>query len=209
MGRIFDVTVWPRRAELPILARVLPGAIFMATVDSHPILILPGIGDSGPEHWQSRWQSAYPRMRRVVQQDWDRPRCDVWSEVLDAAVRDSGPGVVLVAHSLACLLVAHWAASTRRAIRGALLVAVPDPAGPAFPPEAVGFSPLPTRRLPFSSLIVASSNDPYGSLVHARHCASAWGSRIVEVGAAGHLNAASGLGNWPEGLTWLDSVSRD
>lgn len=178
----------------------------MNAFDTHPILILPGIGDSGPEHWQSRWQSAYQSMRRVVQQDWDRPRRDDWSEVLDSAVRESGPRVVLVAHSLACLLVAHWGASTRHAIHGALLVAVPDPAGPAFPREAIGFSPLPMQRLPFASLVVASSDDPYGSLAHARRWASAWGSRLVEAGAAGHLNAASGLGNWPEGLAWLDEL---
>ena len=145
-------------------------------------------------------------MRRVVQDDWDRPRRDAWSNALDAAVRDSGPGVVLVAHSLACLLVAHWAASSRHAIHGALLVAVPDPSSPAFPAEAVGFSPLPMHRLPFPSLIVASSDDPYGSLAHAHRCASAWGSRIVEAGAAGHLNAACGLGMWPEGLAWLNEV---
>jgi uncharacterized protein len=180
----------------------------MIAFDTHPVLILPGIGDSGPAHWQTLWQRAYPRVRRVVQTDWDRPQCDAWSAALDAAVGESSPGVVLVAHSLACLLVAHWAASTRHVIHGALLVAVPDPSGPAFPAEATGFSPLPMQRLPFTSLIVASSDDPYGSLAHAHRCASAWGSRIVEVGAAGHINAASGLGDWPAGLAWLGELMR-
>jgi predicted alpha/beta hydrolase family esterase len=180
----------------------------MTSFAARPVLVLPGIGDSGPEHWQTLWLMANPHMRRVVQQDWEHPRCDAWSEALDDAVRDCGPDLVLVAHSLACLLVAHWAASTRHQIHGALLVAVPDPEGSAFPPQAVGFTPLPMRRLPFASLVVASTNDPYGSLAYAHRCASAWGSRIVEAGAAGHLNAASGLGHWPQGLAWLEELVR-
>ena len=172
-------------------------------------LIIPGIGDSGPQHWQSLWQAADPRLRRVVQRDWDRPHCDEWVATLQAAVQAAGAGVVLVAHSLGCLLVAHWAArhaGTAGAVRAALLVAVPDPQGPAFPAQALGFAPLPMQRLPFASLVVASSDDPYGSLDHARGCAAAWGSRLVEAGARGHLNAASGLADWPEGRLWLQEL---
>lgn len=171
-----------------------------------PILLLPGIGDSGPAHWQSLWQAAHPAMRRVVQRDWDHPQCDDWCRTLDAAVDDTlrraGMPPLLVAHSLGCLLVAHWAARSRQPVRAAMLVAVPDPAGPAFPSQATGFAPLPMQRLSFPSLIVASSDDPYGSLDHARRCAQAWGSRLVEAGAAGHINASSGLGDWPQGLAW-------
>ncbi len=134
---------------------------------------------------------------------WDHPVCDVWVAALEAAVRSSEPPVVLVAHSLACLQLAHWAASTRCRIRGALLVAVPDPEGAAFPNEAIGFSPLPLRRFAFPSIVVASSNDPYGSIDHARRCADAWGSRLVEIGMAGHINAGSGLGDWPQGRQLL------
>lgn len=167
------------------------------------IFILPGIGNSGAGHWQTRWQERLPRTRRVEQEDWDHPVCDVWVAALEAAVRDSEPDVVLVAHSLACLQVAHWAASTRCRVRGALLAAVPDPEGAAFPREAIGFSPLPPGRFAFPSIVVASSNDPYGSVDHARRCATAWGSRLVEIGAAGHINTGSGLGDWPQGQALL------
>lgn len=167
------------------------------------ILILPGIGNSGDGHWQTRWQQLFPRTRRVEQQDWDHPVRDVWVAALEAAVRSSEPDVVLVAHSLACLQLAHWAASTRCHVRGALLVAVPDPEGDAFPREAIGFSPLPLGRFAFPSIVVASSDDPYGSIVHARRCADAWGSRLVEIGAAGHINASSGLGDWAHGQALL------
>jgi len=135
--------------------------------------------------------------------------CGVWVTALEAAVRESEPQVVLVAHSLACLQLAHWAASTRCRIRGALLVAVPDPAGAAFPREAVGFSPLPLERLAFPSIVVASSNDPFGSIDHARRCAGAWGSRLVEIGAVGHVNAGSGLGDWAQGQALLAELLSD
>lgn len=167
------------------------------------IFILPGIGNSGDGHWQTRWQEQLPRTQRVEQQDWDHPVCDVWVAALEAAVRGSERPVVLVAHSLACLQLAHWAASTRCRVRGALLVAVPDPEGAAFPSEAIGFSPLPLRRFAFPSIVVASSNDPYGSIDHARRCADAWGSRLVEIGMAGHINAGSGLGDWAQGRQLL------
>jgi predicted alpha/beta hydrolase family esterase len=174
--------------------------------DARPILVLPGIGNSGPDHWQTRWERRHPNVRRVQQDDWDRPRRDAWVARLEAAVRTSGPDTVLVAHSLGCLLLAHWAASTVLPVRAAMLVAVPDPQGPAFPPEATGFHPLPLRRLPFRSLVVASRDDPYGGLPQAQRCAAAWGSRLVDAGALGHINAASGLGDWPQGLAWLEEL---
>ena len=168
------------------------------------IFILPGIGNSGDGHWQTHWQELLPRTQRVEQQDWDHPVCSVWVTALEAAVRGSEPNIVLVAHSLACLQLAHWATSTRCRVRGALLVAVPDPEGAAFPrEEAIGFSPLPLERFAFPSIVVASSNDPYGSIDHARRCAGAWGSRLVEIGPAGHINAGSGLGDWPQGQALL------
>jgi hypothetical protein len=172
-----------------------------------PVLIVPGIGNSGPQHWQSLWQAAHPSVRRVAQRDWNRPQCREWLEPLERAVAAAGPGAVLAAHSLGCLLVAHWAARTGRPVRGALLVAVPDPDGPSFPKETQGFAPLPLAPLPFASIVVASSDDPYGSVGHARHRAQAWGSRLVEIGPAGHINAASGLGDWPEGFALLQTLA--
>lgn len=88
-------------------------------------------------------------------------------------------------------------------------MAVPDPEGAAFPREAIGFSPLPLERFAFPGIIVASSNDPYGSIDRARRCAGAWGSQLVEVGAAGHLNAGSGLGAWAQGQALLSEFLND
>jgi uncharacterized protein len=178
----------------------------MKAVSAAKVLVLPGIGNSGPAHWQSRWEASNPSFTRVVQRDWDKPVCSEWMASLDEAVSRAGPATVLVAHSLACLTVAHWAASSPRRIHAALLVAVPDPAAPSFPREAVGFAPVPQRRLPFRSLVVASATDPYARLEYALQCASAWGSDFVDIGPAGHINATSGLDEWREGFVLLETL---
>ncbi|MBI3776751.1 MAG: alpha/beta hydrolase [Gammaproteobacteria bacterium] len=167
------------------------------------VLILPGIGNSGPDHWQSRWEKDNPSFMRVQQNDWDHAVCAEWLAVLENSVARVGTDAVLVAHSLACLLVAHWASSTKLKIKGALLVAPPNPNGPNFPQKAIGFSPVLLRRLTFPSIVVASTNDPYGSLDFAKSAAVAWGSPFVNIGAAGHINSESGLGDWNEGFSLL------
>lgn len=171
-----------------------------------PILVLPGIGNSGPDHWQTLWEQGDRSMKRVHAKDWNRVACVEWVRALEEAVRVSGPRTVLVAHSLGCLQVAHWASNTSLPIHGALLVAVPDPSGPSFPAEASGFDPIPRVRFAFPSIVVASSNDPYADMDHARCCAKAWGSRLVEVGDAGHINASSNLGEWARGRALLEGL---
>lgn len=169
-------------------------------------LIIPGIGNSGPDHWQSYWEKANPLFTRVRQRDWDRPVCKEWVDALDRALDMVGSDALLVAHSLGCLVVAHWTEMTRREVRGALLVAPPNTEGPAFPQSAVGFAPVPVAKLPFPSIVVASTDDPYGSIGHARSLAGAWGSRFISIGSAGHINSDSRLGNWDAGFALLGSL---
>ena len=170
------------------------------------VLIVPGFGGSGPQHWQTLWENSHPSFRRVIQKDWNHPVCSEWKAQLEKDVADSGPNTVLVAHSLACLLVAHWAASSGLKIKAALLVAIPNPASPIFPAEAVGFSPVPMQALPFPSIVVASANDPFGGLDYSRQCSLAWGSRLVNIGDAGHINSDSGLGAWDAGIALLNEL---
>jgi predicted alpha/beta hydrolase family esterase len=92
-------------------------------------------------------------------------------------------------------------------IRGALLVAVPDPEGANFPVEAIGFGPVPQKALPFRTIVVASTNDPYGSMDHASRCASIWGSDLVVIEGAGHINSDSGLREWREGFALLQRLA--
>jgi predicted alpha/beta hydrolase family esterase len=169
------------------------------------VLILPGYGGSGPQHWQTRWEALHPEYRRVEVPDWNRPDLDVWVKALADAAADSQEPQVIVAHSLGCLVVAHFA-SRGGSARAALLVAVPDPSGSEFPPEARSFAVVPLEPLRFPSRVVASRNDSYGSFEFSARCAQAWGSELSDVGALGHINADSGLGDWPEGERLLSSL---
>lgn len=170
------------------------------------VLILPGLGDSGPDHWQSLWEAADPSFIRVQQREWEHAKCTEWVDALEQAAQLHGRQVVLVAHSLACLQVAHWAVHTETLVQGALLVAPPDPDGENFPKTAQGFSPVPMAALKFPGIVVASANDPYASLEFARRCAASWRCEFVDAGMQGHLNAASGLGWWPAGRELLQKL---
>ncbi|WP_415914267.1 RBBP9/YdeN family alpha/beta hydrolase [Paraburkholderia sp. J67] len=180
------------------------------------VLVLPGYMNSGPGHWQTHWEAAHAGFERVEMPDWMQPDCDAWCAALDAALASQPAdeaSVLLAAHSLGCLTVAHWAArhasaATRAKVAGALLVALPDPHGPEFPCDAHGFDPVPLAALPFASIVVASIDDPYGGVAFSQRCAQAWGSRWMEIGARGHINAQSGLGNWPQGFEWLMSMEK-
>lgn len=167
-----------------------------------PIVIMPGLGSSGPDHWQSRWELLEPASCRIAVRDWDRPDREEWVSALESAVQRCAAPPVVVAHSLGCLTLA--ALSERRPkLHGALLVAPPDPEGPQFPPVAGDFRALSLAPFGFPSIVVGSRNDPYGSFAFASRCARAWGSELVDVGECGHINADSNLGDWPEGQRLL------
>lgn len=179
---------------------------------THPVLLVPGIHGSGPAHWQSRWEALHPGVQRIDQRDWDRPVCGEWVAGIDGAVRAQAGPVLLVAHSLGCLALAHWlsVASPDRLARlaGVLMVAVPDPQGPAFPAEAIGFAPVPPRLPALPLAVWTSTDDPYSPDGFGARMAAAWGAAHCSFGARGHLNASSGLGDWPEGWAWVDKCRR-
>lgn len=178
-----------------------------ATLTLDPrVLLLPGLYDSGPDHWQSHWERADPTCRRVVQHDWETPARADWVATLERAVELSGPNVVLVGHSTSCALVGFWAGQTRQTVRAALLVAPSDTEAPSYPEGPTGWQPMPMNRLPFPSILVASQDDEYVSIVRAAAFADAWGSTMVNIGAAGHVNGHSGLGPWPAGRALLDRL---
>lgn len=172
------------------------------------VLILPGWANSGPEHWQSLWEREHPEYRRVEQRDWDEPVLAEWEANLEAAVTAATSPVVLVAHSLGCVLAAQWAPRAAGRVRGALLVAPPDADHPEWPDAITGFAPMPMRRLPFPSVLVASTDDPYAAIARSRAFAAAWGSRFVVLDGAGHINSVAGYGPWPEGERLLAELLR-
>ncbi len=167
------------------------------------ILTLPGLGNSGPQHWQSVWEREH-NFLRVEQKDWETPVCADWIETLDQTIKQFDPGkVILVAHSLACTTVAYWAQKYNTLIKGALLVAPSDTEADTYPPGTTGFMPVPLIKLPFPSIVVASSNDYYVTTNRAKLFADSWGSEFVNIGDAGHINVASGFGDWDAGLELL------
>ncbi|MDO5624384.1 MAG: alpha/beta fold hydrolase [Pseudomonadota bacterium] len=172
------------------------------------VLTLPGWQGSGPAHWQSRWEALHGHTR-VQQHDWQRPLRGDWAARLDEVVQQQNQPVLLAAHSLGCLLTAWWAAHSRHTARvvAALLVAPPDIERDDLRQQIPGWAPPARVRLPFKSILVASSNDPYGSLQNASRLAAHWGSDFLNLGPRGHLNADSGLGDWPEGLALLQSLA--
>lgn len=168
--------------------------------------ILPGLYNSGPQHWQSRWEDLHG-FTRIHQRDWDYPDKDDWIHTIDEVIAPFPPEqVILIGHSLACITVAHWARQYGRRIKAAFLAAPSDVEAPGFPAGTTGFDPIPLDPLPFPSIVVASSNDKYITLQRAEFLAQCWNSRLIVAGALGHINAASGLGDWDEGYRLLQTL---
>jgi hypothetical protein len=173
------------------------------------VLTIPGLWNSGALHWQTHWEPKHG-FTRVLQRDFDRPSRAEWVQTLDDAIRAQDEPPVLAAHSLGCTLVAQWVADRGGAgVAGAFLVAPSDVEAPGYPEEGRDFASMPLVRLPFPSIVVASTNDEYVSVARARQFADAWGAKLVLIGDAGHINGASGHGPWPEGEAMLmELISR-
>lgn len=169
-----------------------------------PVLTLPGWQNSGPGHWQTRWEALHG-FERVQQHDWLWPRRGDWMAQLDTVLQENASPSTLVAHSLGCHLVAAWSAhsSHNARVAAALLVAPPDTERADNPPQLISWQPIVRQRLPFPSFVLYSSDDPYCSVERAMGMAADWGAQAAGLGALGHINAESGLGDWPDGLAWL------
>lgn len=184
----------------------------MSSLSDHPlVLTVPGLGNSGPDHWQTRWESLHRGCLRVNLGQWDRPHRNSWVNQLNLALRSVEGPVLLAAHSLGCHAVAAWALMEPDAaalVAGALLVAPPEVDFFPLDPRLTSFSPTPSGALPFPTLLLASSNDPYCGQPAARVLARMWGAQFVDAGAQGHINAESGLGDWDAGWDLLTQLAR-
>jgi len=166
--------------------------------------IIPGLGNSGEEHWQTFFEQSGKNFQRIVQQEWDAPDCNDWVNTIDKAIENYDPAaVVLIGHSLGCVTIAHWAKRSNKKIKGALLVAPSDIEAPVYSFPATGFTPIPVDKINFKTIVVASENDEWVSLERAKLFAANWGSEFISIGNAGHINAASGYGQWQQGLEIL------
>lgn len=174
------------------------------------ILIVPGYTNSGPDHWQSRWQSKLSTARRVEQAEWSKPVREDWTAGVAKAVNEAERPVVIVAHSLGVAAVIQALPRFERPVAGAFFVAPPDVANPKIKPRhLMTFGPYPRDPLPFPSVMIASRNDPFCAFGVAEDIAGAWGSLFIDAGDAGHLNADSGFGPWPEGSMTFAKFLKD
>ena len=173
-------------------------------------LLLPGWQNSDATHWQSRWEAVHGD-HRVEQHDWMRPKRGDWSARLEEAVLAAPGPVVLVAHSLGCILVAAWAAHSRNTerVKSALLVAPGDVERPQVRELLPSWSPIELQALPFPSVLLASRDDPHCDFERARLFAHAWNAQFMDYGDCGHINADSGLASWPEGHVLLQDLMKD
>jgi len=165
------------------------------------ILVIPGLGGSGPDHWQSRWEAKLPTARLVAQADWNRPELEAWRNRIVEETKRAARPAILVAHSLGALAVAHAAPLLGEKAKGAFLVAPPsakilaglDMVDPAFAAQKI-------ERLPFPAIVIASRDDPFAPYDESEALAFALGAELVDAGLSGHINSESGHGPWPEGL---------
>jgi predicted alpha/beta hydrolase family esterase len=174
------------------------------------ILIIPGYTNSGPNHWQTRWQQKLSTARRVEQAEWSKPVRQDWVANVVRAIEEAEKPVVLIAHSLGIPTAIHAVREAGKPIAGAFLVAPPDVANPKIRPKhLMTFGPYPRDTLAFPSMTIASRNDPFCAFEVAEDIAAAWGSQFIDAGEAGHINEESGHGPWPEGtMTFASFLSK-
>ncbi|HMO45680.1 MAG TPA: alpha/beta fold hydrolase [Rubrivivax sp.] len=176
-------------------------------MSSPTVLIVPGLRDAVATHWQTlleaRLRSAGQPVASVPPLGREDLDCARKVAAIERAAQSVGGPIVLVAHSGGCIMVAHWALQTQRAVQGALLATPPDfeaPMPQGYPTldalRAGGWLPVPRTRLPFPSLVAASRDDPLADFDRVAVLARDWGGRLVDLGFVGHLNPASGYGEW-------------
>jgi len=187
----------------------------MNQTDSPTILIVPGLREHMPDHWQTFLEQKLQKVACVPRMATDKLSCAAWIGKLEESLAQIEGPVVLVAHSAGVMIVVHWAQRHRRPIKGALLAAPPDfeaPLPEGYPKQEVlqqnGWLPTPLTRLPFPSIVAASTNDPLGRFDRVAGFAEAWGSRLVNLGNVGHLNPASGFGEWPRAEEFVRELTQ-
>ncbi|WP_342058980.1 RBBP9/YdeN family alpha/beta hydrolase [Aeromonas sp. OTU364] len=164
------------------------------------ILLVPGLHNSGPDHWQSRWHQQFPQWQRMLGLPWDKPDLTVWSTKLASKLRSRRSRVHLVAHSFGALTAIAAARLQPDKVSSILIVAPADPARFGIPDEAL------TGSIKVSAQLIASRNDPWMSFERAEYWSRQWQVPLFDAGEVGHINAQSGHGEWSQGLNLLNTL---
>lgn len=158
--------------------------------------------NSDSDHWQSHFERSKPEeFVRINQQNWDEPDCDAWIHTIeDGLGKRNHSELILIGHSIGCMAIVKWFEKFNHPIKGALLVAPSDSERENYPTYITGFVPIPTSKLPFPSIVVASTNDHVADINRSKEFAKNWGSELITLEDAGHIEPKSGFGEWPYGM---------
>ncbi|TLX78432.1 serine hydrolase family protein [Labilibacter sediminis] len=168
---------------------------------------LPGLGGSDNNHWQSHFERVLPNCKRIEQENWEKPNREDWINTVEKAVEGYDLSqVVFISHSLGGITLAHWVKKFQKKIKGALIVAPPNLNDVSSEYELDSFLPVPEEVIPFPTVFVASANDPWASYEASTKLAGQWGSELIGIGDAGHINSDSGFGEWKVGQEFLDKI---
>ncbi len=169
---------------------------------NQPVLFVPGLRNSDEQHWQSRWEEKLPNSKRIELAEWDTPDLEKWKQGIRAQLQNIDQPVVIIAHSFGTLASASIAQEFPEKIAALFLVA------PADPDKFQIAAQLPQQPLPVPAQIIASSNDPWLTEAKAAYWALLWGTDYLRFKNVGHINSASNLGDWPEGIAQLQRLLR-
>lgn len=171
-------------------------------------ITIPGLHNSDEGHWHSIWENDNPtEFLRIEQENWDEPDCETWINRIELILKDFNKSeVILIGHSIGCMAIVHWLKRFKHKIKGALFVAPSDAEKENFPTYITGFKPIPLLTLSFPSIVIASADDHVSSLDRCRTFAKNWGSKLVILENAGHIETKSGYGVWKEGLELLKEL---
>ena len=167
-------------------------------------LFIPGYGNSDENHWQTYFEKQLTNAFRIDQKSWDQPLCEDWINEINNTVQQFDlETVILISHSLGGLAITHWASRFNTKVKGAFIVAPPDLENPYLDLSLESFTPIPKLKLPFPSIVIGSTNDPWVTPERIQTFSENWGSKLIMIGEAGHINTTSGYGNWDTGLSIL------
>ena len=161
-------------------------------------ILIPGLHNSDDTHWQTHLERSAPeKFLRIEQESWEHPVCAKWIAEIEKQLEGYDKSeLILIGHSIGCMAIVHWLQKWKHPIKGALLVAPSDAESSNYPKYIEGFTPIPMSQLPFKSIIVGSTNDHVTELQRTKTFAEAWGSELILLENAGHIEGKSGFGQW-------------